>query len=225
MSKFIISKICDVDGCDRKARSNIARWCGKHYHRWQRHGSPDVLIRDHKNTKGSFFSKIEIVTESGCWVWMGSLTESGYGRFFIGGELISAHRYSYGVHNGGIPDVPLGGADSRGNCVLHTCDIRCCVNPEHLYLGTHQDNMDDMNSRGRANRPIGADHFRAKFNESQVADIISKRNAGESCPSIAKDYGVSKSTISYICRGGYGQEPCDSRIDCRTKKYRSGALR
>jgi hypothetical protein len=83
---------------------------------------------------------IERVTESGCWIWMGSTWSGGYGYVRNEGKYISAHRYMYELYKGKIPDGL--------NC-LHTCDNPSCVNPNHLFLGTQTDNMRDMIKKGR----------------------------------------------------------------------------
>lgn len=93
-----------------------------------------------KNKEAKFESRIERITESGCWIWTGLLTNVGYGKMGIGTKTISTHRYSYEQAYGPIP---------KGLLVLHKCDNRCCVNPEHLYLGTQSDNIKDMYSKGR----------------------------------------------------------------------------
>ena len=77
---------------------------------------------------------------NGCWLWQGSKDADGYGRAFHAKRL--AHRVSYEEFIGPIPE---------GLSALHRCDVRCCVNPEHLFLGTQQDNMKDMYIKGRAN--------------------------------------------------------------------------
>ena len=85
----------------------------------------------------------EKVYKSACWNWTGSLNEKGYGLFRIGGrkgKAEKAHRVSWEMFNGPIPE---------NLHVLHLCDNRKCVNPEHLFLGTHQDNMKDMMTKGR----------------------------------------------------------------------------
>ena len=85
-----------------------------------------------------FWAKVD-KTET-CWLWTASKNWLGYGRFKFQGKTGGAHRYSYLLINGSIPD---------GLCVCHKCDVRACVNPEHLWLGTISDNAKDMVSKNR----------------------------------------------------------------------------
>ena len=85
-------------------------------------------------------NRIERVSESGCWIWMAACYRSGYGEISFMGRARPAHRVSWIIHNGPIPD---------GLCVCHRCDVRQCVNPAHLFLGTKQDNTLDMHAKGR----------------------------------------------------------------------------
>ena len=88
-----------------------------------------------------YTEKVYPVPESGCWLWMGRLNKAGYGTCNDGdGKASSAHRWSWWLSFGRI---------RNGLFVLHRCDIRCCVNPAHLFLGTHEDNMRDMVQKGR----------------------------------------------------------------------------
>lgn len=80
---------------------------------------------------------------SGCWLWIASVNNDGYGFFGMGGRTMSAHRASWILHRGAIP---------KGKYVLHKCDVRQCVNPDHLYLGTQFDNMRDASIRGGLSR-------------------------------------------------------------------------
>lgn len=86
-----------------------------------------------------------------CWQWTAGLFTGGYGSFSMFGRMRKPHRVSWLMHKGAIPK----GEGFHGTCVCHSCDNRGCVNPEHLFLGTHTDNMRDMESKGRADHPSG----------------------------------------------------------------------
>jgi hypothetical protein len=129
-----------------------------------------------------------------CWNWTGTLNRrGGYGQcnFLRDGKRLLAHRWSWLLARGPIPD---------GLHVLHRCDNPRCVNPEHLFLGTHQDNMRDAILKGRRKHPSpprvrGEKHGRAKLNAEQVKAIrLDDRTSG----AVAKDYGMSPSTIHEI---------------------------
>ena len=130
-----------------------------------------------------------------CIEFKGSITKSGYGMQYSPETMQSArsHRVAYCQHH------KLKLSDIKGKMVLHTCDNRPCINPEHLYLGTHQDNMDDKVSRDRSHR--GRDTTFSKLNEEDVLAIRAKYQkgvAGRNQPALAKEYGVSQPTISKI---------------------------
>ena len=85
-----------------------------------------------------FFQKIEKTTS--CWFWLSGKDKDGYGKFFLSGKTLQAHRVSWSMHNGVIP---------TGMSVLHRCDNPPCVNPEHLFVGTCVDNVKDRDAKGR----------------------------------------------------------------------------
>lgn len=87
-----------------------------------------------------FYSKVEKEPMSGCWIWTACCDRRGYGRFYFNGKPERAHRASWQIHNGKIPD---------GMRVLHRCDLPCCVSPHHLFLGTQADNVTDMAMKWR----------------------------------------------------------------------------
>ena len=85
-------------------------------------------------------------SDSGCWEWQGAISRAGYGFFSVNRKLRTAHRVSYEMCVGDIPE----GTGYHGTCVMHICDNRRCVNPSHLRLGTQRDNLNDMVAKGRA---------------------------------------------------------------------------
>lgn len=97
-----------------------------------------------------FWERVERRSGTDCWPWVGYLDENGYGRISEGGycsKLLGAHRVSWEIVNGPIPE----GSGYHGTCVLHRCDNPKCVNPDHLFIGSHLDNIADMKAKGRAN--------------------------------------------------------------------------
>lgn len=130
-----------------------------------------------------------------CLVWNGGMGSGGYGTFHYNGKNRSAHRVSYELHKGPIP---------AGAVVMHTCDNRRCINPEHLQLGTHTANMKDMRDKGRARYVGGTSHPNAKASPEIAAEIrrryvpYSRENG--SC-ALAREFGLDQSTVHTIIRG------------------------
>jgi hypothetical protein len=137
------------------------------------------------------------VDKSGdCWLWTGGKHDFGYGIFSPGRYTrIYAHRFSYELHYGPVPD---------GLYVLHRCDNPPCVNPAHLWLGTHLDNTADRHRKGRSRGHdlIGEDHPRAKLTAAQVHDIRERYASGQaSGVQLAREFGVRPTNISRIVLG------------------------
>lgn len=109
-----------------------------------------------------FWSKVDRESGASCWQWLGCTIHHGYGHFKINGKAVSAHRVAYELCKGPIP---------VGLHVLHRCDNPGCVNPEHLFVGTHDDNMEDKAVKGRVYRPRGEAHAMAKLTAAQVQEI------------------------------------------------------
>ncbi len=92
-----------------------------------------------------FWSRVQVSQPHECWPWRGHVKKNGYGAWSIHhGVTVHAHRVAWELTYGAIPD---------GQFVCHSCDYRQCCNPQHLWLGTHQDNMDDARRKGRLIRP------------------------------------------------------------------------
>lgn len=161
-----------------------------------------------------FWTKVN-KTET-CWLWTASRVNTGYGRFYANRHAISAHRFSYAIAYGAIPNAL---------CVCHRCDTPSCVRPDHLFLGTNADNSRDMTNKGRSasgdkssarihkeKRPRGEQHWayktpermrgenngRAQLSEQQVRDIRNRYACGALQCELAKEYNKSQSVISAI---------------------------
>lgn len=133
-----------------------------------------------------------------CWLWTHCHDEAGYGRIQEAGKgskLLRSNCASYELHNGPIP---------AGLQILHNCDNPPCVNPAHLFLGTHQDNMDDKRKRGRQAK--GEKNGWAKLTEEQVTEIrctYVKGSQTHGTPALGRKYRVHHSTIWRVIREIY----------------------
>lgn len=136
------------------------------------------------------WEKISPEPTSGCWLWLGRIDTQGYGQMSVSNRQTLVHRISWELKNGPVP---------AGLLVCHKCDVRTCVNPDHLFVGTVKDNALDMIKKGRARRyPKGDEHSQAKLSS---ADVYAIRATPGSLRKIAKQYGVHMHTILQIRTG------------------------
>jgi len=129
-----------------------------------------------------FWEKVE--KGDGCWIWTGSRSPKGYGQLWSEGTFLRSHRVSWLVHFGPIPE---------GMWVLHHCDNPPCVRPDHLYLGTAQQNSADRERRKRH-----AHKVHRSLTWQQAEEIRDARRRGVRLKPLAAKYGVSEVTIHNI---------------------------
>jgi hypothetical protein len=141
----------------------------------------------------------KVTKTDGCWNWDACKNDGGYGRIQTTDGLKLAHRLSWTLFVGEIPD---------GHDVLHRCDNPSCVNPEHLFTGTAADNMRDMASKGRhrsKSKPNsvakGSNHYRFKITPEIVSHIRSNSGGYGSQRRLALIHGLSEAAVSLIVRG------------------------
>lgn len=149
--------------------------------------SRDLILRITENVKED---------SNLCWIWQRQKSSTGYGKITVSSKKLFAHRVSYEVFKGNIPENKI---------VMHTCDNPSCVNPDHLKLGTQKENIQDMFSKGR-NPPRnqqchGESNGQAILTSPQIKEIRRRINSGSKQIDLAKEYNVSKQTISAIFTG------------------------
>jgi len=142
-----------------------------------------------------FWKKVQKLGKEDCWPWLGAQNGRGYGHIWGGNhiKLCKSHRVSYELYNGQIPEE----ID-----VCHTCDNPLCVNPNHLFLGTTKDNMQDMVKKGRGKyNQKGELNNKAKLTIGDVAFIREAGNSGVRNYQLSFMLGVSSNTTSRASRG------------------------
>jgi len=179
-------KLCTVPRCERKHYAK--GYCELHYMRVRKYGTPEGGPTNHAPPEERFWRGVNKDGPNGCWIYERGLRRGVYGRFQIGGKgskHVSAHRYSYELHKGPIPE---------GMVIMHSCDTPRCVNPDHLRAGTHKENTADMIAKGRkvVVAPKGEGHLKARLTEELVLEIRSSTKTNRAW---AERLGVSITCI------------------------------
>lgn len=174
---------CSIPDCG--ARYRAKGLCAKHYSRLLNHGSPYTLKQIKGNDEQRFWLKVQKTKT--CWLWIGGIHKTtGYGQFSAGGRPVTAHRYSFFLHYGYLPQP----------CCLHSCDTPACVNPAHLRAGTHKENSADSLERHRA--VVGERSRLAKRTADDVRNIRQRHREGVPGYRMAKEYGITPQGIYAI---------------------------
>jgi hypothetical protein len=132
----------------------------------------------------------------GCWLWTGSKAQpkrgaAPRGRFYYLGKTWSAHRLAFLLHNN---------VDPGESCVLHSCDVSLCVNPDHLSLGSQQDNVADMDRKGRRVPPQGERNRSAKLTAANVVELRRRHANGESIAELALAFVLDRASVRLIVK-------------------------
>jgi hypothetical protein len=129
------------------------------------------------------------VKTNGCWKWTGGKTAQGYGNIWFDGSLRRANRIRWQLCFGEIPE---------GMLVLHKCDNPECTNPDHLFIGTQKDNMQDMIQKGRGRKANGSSHYMSKFTEQDILEMRKLSKEGHDINYISEKFSAKKGTIRAI---------------------------
>lgn len=164
--------------------------CGSTFLKYDKKGRIRKFKHGHRKNDSlwiRFINKIEIDQINGCWIWIGARQRFGYGTIGLGKQYLKAHRLSYEKFVGPIPKSL---ESKHGMCVCHRCDNPSCVNPDHLFIGTQKNNMQDMHYKNRNG------NLKLTINQKKAIKKLLKE--GENTAILAKNYNVNRCTINRI---------------------------
>lgn len=191
-----MKKNCSVEGCTKPSRRRT--FCDTHSARFYKHNDPLFSYKSDEQRAVRFWAEVDKTPGHGpkgeCWLWTGRLDKDGYGECKSHerrGRVWRAHRFSYFLKTG--KPIP------KGVMILHSCDVRNCVNDAHLRPGTNADNMQDMMERGRVIR--GEKKLNAKLSDKIVKMLKERVANGAKKTHLAKEFHVSEATVTHACTG------------------------
>ena len=146
-----------------------------------------------------FWSRVDRRESDDCWPWVGNIGSKGYGRMSVRGKMVAAHRLAWILEYGEIPSAP----GPHGTCVCHKCDNPLCCNVSHLFVGSVQDNLNDMFQKGRGNFGINTMRGESNGNHRLTAEqvLLIRRNPTTTQAALAQQFGVHQSAISKVRTG------------------------
>jgi hypothetical protein len=191
------NKTCCVPDCGRRLYQKNG-YCWSHNERRKKYGDPTAgpPIKRMRPAGMSlaeafdYFLPCDRQPEA-CWLWQGKVVPNGYGALTMGrNKMLLAHRVAHELFNGPVPDDRM---------VLHSCDNRRCVNPAHLRIGTHAENMTDRCERGRT--PTGSRVGGAILTADRVRQMREMNASGMSHSQIAEQFGLKRQTVTSAING------------------------
>lgn len=133
-----------------------------------------------------FWSKVN--KTSTCWLWSGCVSSNGYGSFRWNGKTVTTHRLSFFLSNGYMP--------SSNMDIIHSCDVKICVNPNHLRVGTRKENILDYLKKGFSYGKTGENNHMAKITDLQYKEIKTRIENGEQKTSVCLEYGITRQSYN-----------------------------
>jgi len=177
---------CSEPNCEKPVHAK--GFCKRHYQQQWSTGSPEIIrANPHGSLEERFWRHVKKGTGDECWIWSAFCDKDGYGKLRVGKSCKGAHVVSWVIHFGEVPD---------GFSVLHRCHNAPCVNPSHLKLGDHNDNMRDRIEAGHY--ATNEDHPMVKFSDELVRVI---RASELTYKELSRRYGISESQVGNIKRG------------------------